>query len=165
MKRNFTLIEALIAVIIVGLSSAGLYSALMTAKNVSYGSRIRLEAQRFSYDISNKMMRLSKAELQTFITEMNAVTDQLIGDGNNKEYIPLKGASTTTDDSTSLNVHLSQVAGKLIITQNDQTKDDKDDNLKEGDLFAKRIDIKVEWTAPTGATLDYTTTIYRYFQK
>ena len=165
MKRNFTLVEALIAVMIVGLSSLGLYSALMTAKKVSYGSRIRLEAQRFSYDIAHKIMKLPVSELQPFIDEMNNVTGHLIGEGNNSEYKPIKAASTTTIDVTSFNVHLGQVDGKLTIETFDQVLNSDGDTIKEGELYAKRIDTKVEWTAPTGATLNYPTTIYRYFQK
>ncbi|MCK5834112.1 MAG: prepilin-type N-terminal cleavage/methylation domain-containing protein [Lentisphaeria bacterium] len=165
MKNSFTLIEALIAVMIVGLSSLGIYSALMTAKKVSYGSRIRLEAQRFSYDLGLKMLKLPDNELQPFIDKMNNVNGHLIGGGNNSEYTPIKAASTTTFDVTSFNVYLGQVDGKLTIATDNQATNSDGDTIKEGELYAKRIDTIVEWTTPTGATLNYSTTIYRYFIK
>ena len=147
-KRSFTLIEVLIAVMIVTISSLGLYSAVLSAKRVMYAGRIRLEAQRFSYDLAYKMLHMPAADQADFLTKLSTYNGTIDAD---YQWYDAPSGSKTADEQMDLSVDLRNRVGKVNVS-----------NAIFLDGRGVKVGVMVSWTNAGGDILSYTTTIYRH---
>lgn len=165
--NRFTLVEVMVAIFVVSVSSLGIYSCLMFARTNALNSRLRLEAQRFSYDEAHRILRKSREEINT---EFDGFTWE-----NSAPPVSIeKGIESLYNDY--------EVSKKSKTQDNylDLTTDLRDYNClvqyvlrqllnKEGNIVGCRADVTVKWTppqvmwtSPQGKGRFYTTTVYRY---
>lgn len=147
MKRSFTLIEVLIAVLIVTISSLGLYSAVLSAKRVMYAGRVRLEAQRFSYDLAYKMLHMPAIDQADFITQLSSYSGSIDED---YQWYDAPTGSKSSADQVDLSVDLRNRVGNVNVS-----------NAIFLDGRGVKVGVSVSWANVAGNTLSYTTTIYR----
>jgi prepilin-type N-terminal cleavage/methylation domain-containing protein len=147
-KRAFTLVEVLIAVLVITISSLGLYSATLSAKRIMYAGRVRLEAQRFSYDLAYKILHMSVTNQANFVNKLSP----FVGDINaGYKWYDAPSGTMTTNDQVDFSVDLRKLAGFVNVNHS---------------LFLDgrgvKVEVVVSWANSAGHTLSYTTTIYRH---
>lgn len=146
---NFTLVEVLIAVLIVSVSVFGIYSCLMFAKSNVLNSRLRLEAQRFSYDELHRILRNSREQNDAEFGEGAQVKTMSIGNCAGYE---ISSKSLTTEDHLDLTPDLRDYSAVIQYARSTIF----DDGLK-----GYRWEVMVMWTFD-GRSLSYSSTAYKY---
>ncbi len=152
--RNFTLTEVMIAVFIVSISTLGLYSIMMLAKESVVASRLRLEAQRYSYDVANRLLRTTKENLDSGWSIVHVNSFYLDG---YPDYL-VSTTKYSDEDTTELTTDLRGYKGKVEVVLSNLLNPDTFSNNQHAGY---RIDVTVRWTFKQ--PLSYTTTVYKYF--
>lgn len=154
-KRNFTLVEVMIAVFIVSVSSVAIYSVMMASKTSLFASRLHLEGQRYSYDVAMDIWRSSKSDLESKYN-LEKVNSFNIKDSS--DYF-VSSKSLSSEKATDLTTDLRKYGGQVEVAFSKLLNPDTNSSNQEN--IGYRVDVTVRWSYR--APMSYTTTVYKYF--
>ena len=157
--RFFTLIEVMVALFIGSLSAIAIYSTILLVNHVMIESRVRLEAQRVSYDFATRLYKMSRSELEDDFDADEGLFEFAVL--NSDDYI-MPDTRKIADDYLDLTPDLRLYSGFVQCFFTNIVNPDTNSNNQQ---WGYQIDVSVQWSLNSDDedSPAYTTTVYKYF--